>query len=91
MKVYFEPSFSRFIKRIDPHIKEGIKKSLSEVIDFYSTGQKTTGLGIKHLRGTLWEARSGIKIRVLYDLSADQLTFILAGSHDDVKNFLKRI
>jgi hypothetical protein len=76
---------------MDTHVKEGVKNSINEVIDFYITKQKTAGLGIKHLRGTLWEARSGIKIRVLYDLSADQLTFILVGSHDDVKNFLKRI
>ena len=68
-----------------------MKDAVNEVIDFYNReGRGTKGLGIKHLRGALWEARAGIQIRVVYDLSADQITFILAGSHDDVKNFLKR-
>lgn len=91
MEIYFAPSFQRIIKKMDSPVKESIKNSVKQIIDFYNSGQKTSGLGIKNLRGTLWEARSGIKVRVLYDLSENQLTFVLAGSHDNVKNFLKRI
>ena len=90
MGVYFAPAFLRITKKLDPYIKDNIKATVSDVISFYESGKKTKGLGIKHLRGTLWEARSSIQMRVVFDLSDKQLTFILAGSHDDVKNFLKR-
>ncbi|MBI3292568.1 MAG: hypothetical protein HYZ73_07150 [Elusimicrobia bacterium] len=90
MEIFFSPAFHRVVKKLDPHLKEGVKDAVAKVIDFYLAGQKTGGLGIKHLRGTLWEARAGIQVRVLYDLFEDRLTFLLAGSHDDVKNFLKR-
>ena len=90
MEVYFAPSFLRITKKLDPHIKDNIKATIEDVIDFYESGEKTKGLGIKHLRGTLWEARSGLQLRVVFDLSGNQMTFVLAGTHDDVKNFLKR-
>ena len=90
MEVNFAPAFLRITKKLDPHIKDNVKAAVSDVISFYESGEKTKGLGIKHLRGTLWEARSGLQMRVVFDLSGKQLTFILAGSHNDVKNFLKR-
>ena len=60
-------------------------------MEFYEgKSSLTKGLGVKCLRGSLWEARAGLQIRVIYELSAGQLTFILAGSHDGIRNFLKR-
>ena len=90
MEVYFAPSFLKVFKKFDSNIKEQVRATTDKTIDFYESGQKTTGLGIKHLRGTLWEARVGIKFRLVYELSGNQLTFIIAGSHDDVKNYLRR-
>ncbi len=87
-EIYYSPSFLRIIKKLDPSIKSAIKETVLKVIDFYSTGSKTEGLGIKHLRNEVWEARSGLKIRVLYTLTKDRLTFVLAGSHDEVQRYL---
>ncbi len=89
MQVSYAPAFLRLLKKLDPHVKEAAKTATAKVIDFYESGQRTSGLGIKHLRADIWEARAGLRIRVLYRLSDDRLHFILAGTHDDVKNFLK--
>ena len=89
MQVYFAPAFLRTIKRLDPPIKRDVKTTIDKVIDLYESGDKSGGLGIKHLRGDLWEARSGIRIRIVYGLDRNAIRFLLAGSHDDVKNFLK--
>ena len=89
LEIYFAPSFERVLKKLDPHIKAEVKEVVSKVIDLYIAHKKTGGLGVKRLQGTIWEARAGIKIRVLYSLTGSRLTFVLAGSHDDVKNFLK--
>lgn len=89
LEIYFAPSFERILKKLDPHIKSWVKDVVSKVIDFYAADRKSEGLGVKRLRGNICEARAGLKIRVLYDLSGSRLTFILAGSHDDVKRFLK--
>ena len=91
MDVVYAPAFLRMLKKFDPHIKEGVKAAVAAVIDYYETGQKTPGLGLTQLRGRLWEARAGIRWRVLYVVGDNQLTFVLAGSHDDVRSFLKRL
>lgn len=89
MQVYYAPAFLRLLNKLAPPVRAGVKTTVSKVIDLCETGRRSVGLGIKHLRGDLWEARSGIKIRVVYSMSEDEIRFLLAGSHDDVKNFLK--
>ena len=91
MEVVYAPAFLRILKKFDPQIKEGVKTSVADVIDYYETGQKTPGLGLTQLRGNLWEARVGIRWRVLYVVGDNRLTFVLAGSHDDVRHFLRRL
>lgn len=91
MDVVYAPAFLRILKKFDPRIKDGVKATVAAVIDYYETGRRTPGLGLTHLRGILWEARAGIRWRVLYVVGSNRLTFVLAGSHDDVRNFLKRL
>ncbi|OGR91566.1 MAG: hypothetical protein A2V88_12420 [Elusimicrobia bacterium RBG_16_66_12] len=90
MEVSYAPAFLRLLGKLDPQVKEAAKEATARVIDFYLFGHKTHGLGIKRLRTDIWEARAGLRIRILYRLSAQSLHFILAGTHDDVKRFLKK-
>ncbi len=66
------------------------KEAAGKVIDFYERRAKAQGLGVKRMRGDIWEARAGLRIRILYLLSEDELKFLLAGTHEDVKRFLLR-
>lgn len=91
MQVHYAPAFLHLFNKLDPPVKAGVKAAVSKVIGLYETGKKSAGLGIKHLRGDLWEARAGLKIRVVYSISEDEIRFLLAGSHDDVKDFLKHV
>ena len=89
MRVSYAPAFLRVFDKLDPPVKRGVKAVTGKVIDFYQTGSASAGLGIKHLRRDLWEARSGLKIRAVYSLSKSEIRFLVAGTHDDVKRFLK--
>ncbi len=90
MRIEFKPAFARSLRHFYPLEQKRVKETLEKVIDFYTTGEKTSGLGLTHLRGDFWEARSGLKTRILYRWQIDFIEFILAGNHDDVKRFLKR-
>lgn len=89
MRVFFASAFLRSLKKLDPQTRESVKDAVGKVLDLYGAGTKPGGLGIKHLRGELWEARAGLRLRVVYVLGQGAVRFVLAGSHDDVKDFLK--
>lgn len=89
MRFEFKPSFARSLKGLPPKEQTKVKQTARKVIDFYTTGMKTPGLGIAHLRGSFWEVRSGLKERVLYRWEKDLVEFVLVGNHNDVRRFLK--
>ena len=91
MRVSFAPTFLKQLGKLDPRVKESAKEASEKIIDFYEHRTKAPGLGVKRLRGDIWEARAGLKIRVLYLLDDDGLRFVLAGTHDDVRQFLSRV
>ena len=91
MQISFAPAFLKQIEKLDPQVRMAAKEATSRVIDFYESDVRATGLGVKRLRGDIWEARSGLRIRVLYRLSGGTLRFVLAGGHDDVRRFLRSL
>lgn len=91
MQVSYAPAFLRHLRNLDKPVRETVKEAVGNVIDSYEGRRRTPGLGIKRLRGNLWEARAGLQVRVVYALSGDHLRFILAGNHDDVRGFLRRL
>jgi mRNA-degrading endonuclease RelE of RelBE toxin-antitoxin system len=91
MRISFAPAFLKALDKLDPQVKAGAKEAVGKVIDFYERRLKAPGLGVKRLRGRIWEARADLKIRVLYLLQGDELRFVLAGTHDDVRKFLSRV
>ena len=91
MRVSFAPSFLKQLKKLDPQVKETAKETAAKIIDFYELQAKAPGLGVKRLRDDIWEARAGLKMRILYLLKDDGLRFVLAGTHDEVIKFLSRV
>lgn len=57
MRVSFAPAFLKQLKKFDLQVKEGAKEAAGKVMDFYESGDKPPGLGVKRLRGDIWEAR----------------------------------
>lgn len=92
MRFEFKPSFDRSIKSLAPSEKADVKEAASQLIDVLSQARQIhPGLGLKRLTRDFWEARKGIKARILFRWTGDLVEFVLAGNHDDVKRFLKNV
>jgi mRNA-degrading endonuclease YafQ of YafQ-DinJ toxin-antitoxin module len=92
MRFEFKPSFDRSVKQLSPNEKADVKEAASQLIDVLSKDRQIyQGLGLKRLTGNFWEARKGIKVRILFRWTGDLIEFVLAGNHDDVKRFLKNV
>lgn len=89
MRFEFKPSFDRSVKRLDAHRKEKTKRAAAAFVDFIETRIKPEGIGLKHLRGDFWEISAGIKDRIIFRMKKDLVEFIIAGTHDDIRRFLK--
>jgi mRNA-degrading endonuclease RelE of RelBE toxin-antitoxin system len=90
MRFEFKPSFDRSIKQLPQRDKEGIKTAAIQLVDILSHDRYIyKGIGLKRLRGNFWEARKGIKVRILFRWEGALVEFVLAGNHDDIKKFLK--
>ncbi|OGW88747.1 MAG: hypothetical protein A3A73_00160 [Omnitrophica bacterium RIFCSPLOWO2_01_FULL_50_24] len=92
MRFEFKPSFDRSIKSLPSSEKADVKEAALQLIDVLSTDRQLyQGLGLKRLKRDFWEARKGIKARILFRWTGDLIEFVLAGNHDDVKRFLKGV
>lgn len=90
MNVEYKPSFVKSIKSLPKKNKESIVDLCEELIDILERSKtKHQGLGLKRLQKNFWEIRKGIKTRIIFRWQKDRLEFILAGSHDDIKKFLR--
>jgi len=90
MRFDFKPSFDRSVKNFYGKEKEEIKEIALQAIDILSQDRSVyKGIGLKRLKGNFWEARKGIKARILFRWEGDLVEFVLAGDHEDIRRYLK--
>jgi len=91
MKYEFKSSFDRSVKSLPPETKQEVKKLCIALIDVLSGEQELSlGMGLKNLRKNFWEIRKGLKLRILFRWRSDHVEFVLAGTHEEIKRYLKR-
>ena len=92
MRFEFKPSFDRSIKSLNAGQKGELKTACLAFIDLLENRIALPGgIGLKHLQGDFWEVRHGLHDRILFRWSVDLIEFVLAGDHDSIRDFLKRL
>ena len=90
MKFEFKPSFDRSVKVFHDSEKNEIKALAIQLVEMLSRYREIhKRIGLKRLKGNFWEARKGLKTRILFCWDGELVEFVLAGNHDDVRRFLK--
>jgi mRNA-degrading endonuclease YafQ of YafQ-DinJ toxin-antitoxin module len=91
MNYGYKSSFDKTFQNLELDRKEKVAQAVSLLIDFFETGKKARGLGLKHLREDFWEIRVNIKDRIIFTIEKNKIVFVIVGSHDEIKRFLKTI
>ena len=88
----------RYLKRFDrfPHHEQAlIHQTDQQIHTYYDTRQAPVGLHIKRLYATgpdrIFEARVSRAIRIVWAERGEMVSFLLIGSHDDVKRYLRSL
>ena len=84
MEYEFKTSFDRSLKQMPLFQKEQIKSAVNHLIDYFETGQRPAGLGLKRLHGVCWEIRVNIRDRILFSRIKNRVVFLIAGDHDEI-------
>jgi mRNA-degrading endonuclease YafQ of YafQ-DinJ toxin-antitoxin module len=90
MIVRYLSSFDRSFAGLEPSLKERVTQAIDALFRYLETSEKTAGLGLKKLRHPYWEIRAGLKIRIIFSLDKNLLTFILVGDHSAIKRYLRQ-
>ena len=91
MRVEYLASYDRSFKKLSVDRQGGAIETIDRLLDYFATGQRPHGLGLKRLQQRYWEIRIVLDTRVLFELQHDHLTFILVGNHGEIRRVLRRI
>ena len=89
MQYFVAPAFDRSLKGLEESRKKRIQKTIQLAVAFFETSLLPAGLGLKPLQKGLWEIRAGRSDRILFLKNKNAVEFLLVGSHDEIKRFLK--
>ena len=66
-----------------------VSATLKLVLEGFGNPHAHSGLAIRKLGKRLYECRTGLAWRLIFEAQKGVLTFDFAGDHDDVQNYLR--
>ena len=91
MRFVYQPSFLDTTRQLSSLHATKLLKAIEKFQDAMEHHQWPQGLGLTHLRDDYFEFRVNIHRRVIYRRSSDLIQYVLYGSHDQVRRFLKTV
>ena len=91
MRFRYLGSFDRSFRKLSAERREKVAEAVEAFLDFYGTGIRPSGLGLKKLRNDFWEIRADLSTRIIFLLEKDCVTFALAGDHEEIRRFLREL
>jgi hypothetical protein len=89
MKVEKTKSFLRSLSRCTDDELKSAAESMRSAGETFGRPHLHTGGDIRRLRKNLFECRTGIHLRLIFESGPDVITFVFAGNHDEVRAYLR--
>lgn len=90
MRYFRTKAFLDTFKSIGAQRQKRVTKSLTQLDLMLTAKESPIGLGLKQLKGGIWEIRAGLADRILFTKEEDLVSLLIIGNHDDIKRYLKR-
>ncbi len=91
MRYAYHQAFLRATERLSRHEAHPLLRAVEKFQQATEAGQWPRGLGVTHLRGAYFEFRVDLHVRVIYRRTPGLIEYVLYGSHDAVRHFLKSL
>lgn len=90
MEVRYYSSYDRSLEKLPFFIQSRVTQGILELLDHFKTPHQIPhGLGLKKLKHDYWEIRAGLSYRVLFKIEDQILKLVFAGTHEDIRRFLR--
>jgi len=90
MEFEFSSHFDRQFKKLDKPTQEKARGAIESLLKYLDRKSPLLpGLGMKNFKSNYWEIRVDIRTRIIFELT-NRLGFLLIGSHDEIRRFMKR-
>jgi len=88
---YYAPRFDRDYRKLSRKEQDAVDQAIDILLRYFAHEiELPHGLGLKRLVGDYWEIRTSLKTRVIFELG-NPLGFLLVGSHDAVRRFIREV
>lgn len=91
MQFAYAKSFYKTIENISSSLARKLLKAVKKFESSWESGEFPKGTGLTHLKGNFFEFRVDIHRRILFQKKENMIYYLLFGSHDDIRRFLKRL
>lgn len=91
MKFIYKKDFLKAFDFYPFFLQEAVLRNVQEIKEYSLKQTASYGLRVKKIGPHTFEARVTDKIRIVWIKKDDLISFVLLGSHDDVKKFIKHL
>ena len=81
--------FQKALDKLDLQERKRIEASIALVAKAWGDPHRHSGISIRNLRPGIYEARCGLRLRLLFLHDQDELVFFLFGDHDAVQAWIR--
>lgn len=91
MRYFRTAAFKSLYRKLPSNRQEAADKALGSLGEALASGRPAGGLGLKALRRGVWEIRAGLLDRIVFCRTKDLIEFLVIGTHDEIRRFLKSL
>lgn len=86
-----QSSFDRTYRKLSSQDQATVEQALTRLIRALESGERAEGLGLKKLERDFWEIRAGLSIQILFKLQKGLVIFVIVGTHDAIRRYLRHV
>jgi mRNA-degrading endonuclease RelE of RelBE toxin-antitoxin system len=89
--VELDADFREEVKALSKAERGSIGQAIADIQEAFRNPHVHSGIGIRKLKSTLYEARIDLGQRLLFENRKDCLFFFMLGSHDAIQKYLQSL
>ncbi|MFZ5806477.1 MAG: hypothetical protein ACOY3I_04670 [Verrucomicrobiota bacterium] len=91
LEIKLSEQFRKIVRKYPKPVRYKIGKIIDHIPDGIGKHHLHSGVDIRCLHQGFFECRVGLDLRLIFRIKNQQLIFVYAGHHDQIKAFLKSL